>query len=518
MPVHHKHTSDIDDVLRDNAKLEKDNTKLIEQYRKMARDSGKARKQARAGLSTMARSAMTTVTAYVSVQGAIQGVTAAIKDQMEMERQASDFHVTTGDAQIKALRNLGVVTREVRAKFESDATAMAADTKVPLAQIYLALSTALSSSGGDVKASLDAVRQGARIAPESPEEMTAISGALLHLGKATGKQDAVSNLGLLAAVGQQSAITDWDKISQNLSKGIIGIVAHGGTAQEAGAIVSAFTQAMPDLQGRMAAQAGLKLSGQLSEFLPEEDRFTWKTGKQGLERVLARPGTGLTSAMQRIRYLQDPANLDELEQFAAAFIPEEKAKASTWQMLRAPWTKGRLASDFLDRGLAAMPTQAAAAAVAEDLIAGIRQPFAQGIAERRRGQLTATEQQLGSIRGKERALEDLYGWDNFSNQMVAMGVPWAQRAVSNTLWHAVPGDRQGFYERTLRAGAKGISGGFVGDPEPGSDRHETMQLLNEHLREQAAEAKRLRQQIEAIRRERQRTPAAVGAALHQHGE
>lgn len=410
MVVAQEFVGKIDKLEASYHRLEAMNTKLLEENRRLAQSSRKHSDDAVAGLDRTVQSAMRAVTSYVSLQAAIQAVTAATRDKEEMERKANETTLTIADAQIKALRNLGNVSSEERAKFVGDMKKLADDTKVGLQPLYLAASSGLSASGGNVQATMRAVGAAARIAPESPEELEAISGALLHMGKATGTQDAMQNLGFLLGVGQQAAVTETGKIASNLAPAVIGVTGYGGTASEAGAIVAALTQGMADPEGRKSGTAAIALAKQLE-----------KAAGQG-------------SPLANIRYMQ--THPEERAAFVEAASFEGKAQIPVEQLLGVEG-RGDVSRRFMDEALTKIPIGKEAAAVAEGMIAGIREPFEQQVAGGARSGATAREQLAMTPEGRLASLRGnfpLYGENGLLAYEQSGGTPWFTRQRNALQW------------------------------------------------------------------------------------
>ncbi len=364
------------------------------------------------------------VAGYLGVSAAIRMVTASIADKQEVEKRSRDFTITAADAQIKALRNLGPVSDKERADFIKQIQKLSAETKPAggLATIYSAASTGLSSSGGNVKATMAAVRAAARIAPESPEEITAISGALLHVGKATSTQDAMKNLGFLLGVGKSAAVTSTEKIATNLSPAIIGVTGFGGTAREGASVVSALTQGMADKEGRQSGTAAISLGKQLREALP-----------------------ALGSTLERIRHMQ--GNPLAREEFLGGASFESKALIPIEQMLaggQAP------TAQFLEQALKAIPRAVDAAPIAKSMIRGVNQPFAQRVAGGQRALETGLEELDQSAAGRARAKAGDYSAENLDKLLAKTDMGWARRKAAMFDYHIDRGTNQEAFQEVAR--------------------------------------------------------------------
>lgn len=336
-----------EDVTKTLFKLEQQNLRLIEQNKRLARSSGRAYRESSKGAAKAAGGADRLVgslarmaAGYFSVQAAIMAVTASLKDKEEQQRRSRDATITQSDAQRNMLRNLGNVSDEQQDQFLSKLQAMTerAAPKGGLATVYNMAATGLSASGANRQKTLGAIEEALAFAPDDPATATSITGALLHMSKATGRSSARENMGYLKLVGEQSAITNWEKIARNLSPAIIGVTSFGATPQEAGALVAAFTQGSADSMGKRTGTGAIKYAQQLEAFLPTEDVYGQISipGRRGKTRGVITKGTGLKSLGERIEYLQSHS-LDR-ERFLEQMTMEAKSLAPARQLTQGPKT------------------------------------------------------------------------------------------------------------------------------------------------------------------------------------
>lgn len=111
------------------------------------------------------------------------------------------------------------------------------------------------------------------LADPSPGDIGLIAGTLLDLAKATGTDDARTNLGYLAAIGAAGRVVDLRAQASNLSPGIIGTLAFGGDFRTSGAAIAALTNAGADFQGARTGTGLISLAQQLEKFDKENDSF-----------------------------------------------------------------------------------------------------------------------------------------------------------------------------------------------------------------------------------------------------
>jgi hypothetical protein len=337
---------------KEYTKLQAHHKRVKDDLKEIGQESKQSNRFQTMGLATIGKQLAGVATGYASVQGAIRLVTDEFTHMIEVQRRAKETTITTADAQIKALRNLGATTAKGRDQFVTQVQEISRETGVSEKDIYLRASAALSARGDlSVAAAMGAVRESARLVPESAQEGTAVAGAALDLAKITGSQKAAENIGLLMAIGQTARVVDVGMLAEHVAPAVTGLTARGDTPRQAGAIWSALTTGMADPTGRRSGTAAIQLANQLAEFLPEEDTFKYVTktrrGQKIEERVLDRPGTGLTSTLERIEYLQD--NQEAREKFFAAASFEQKSKATVEQMLTGRGTGATALAQFLER-------------------------------------------------------------------------------------------------------------------------------------------------------------------------
>jgi len=418
-------------------KLERQNTKLIEQNRRLAGESRRASAAAGKQADSAGRAADRAVgsiarmaAGYLSMQAAINLVVQSLKDKEVQEAKSRDATLSVADAQIKALRNLGPVAASVQKDFTDQIAKMAAETPVAggEATLYSAASTGLSASGGNVKATMDAIRAAVAIAPESAQEIEAISGALLHLGKATGTFDAEKNLGFLLGVGQQAAVTSTEKIAANLAPGIIGATGYGGTAQESGAIIAALTQGMADPEGRKASTAAVNMAKQLEAFLPEKTTYKTeedkRTGK--ITKVADVEGTGLRTTAERIRYMQE--NAEARQRFLAQATFETKAQIPIEQLLGAT-ERGDATRKSFEEALQKIPKAEDAGQIAREMAESVKRPFQQQIAGQQRAADALADSLDRDEGGRARAKAGVYSVENLDKMLQKSGMGFIARTA-----------------------------------------------------------------------------------------
>ena len=360
--VHTKFTSDPRELEKSYEKIIRKNAKLMEQNQKLASQSRQGARQQKSGLDRSAEGIAKVALGWVSVGAAIGLATKAFQDHIQTQAKAAQTQMSVGDAQRMALINLGVVPAAERERLTKGVRKISSATGVSARDLYLEASSALSASAGDLDATLGAVRQAARLAPQDAATRQALSGAILDIGKITGDPSAKANLGLLAGVGQKARVVDPAKLGTNIVRGIVGVASRGDTAQEAGAFVAAITGAAADVKGAISSNAAINIAGQLEKAFPD-----------------------LEDTVARVKLLQgDPA---AFEKFTSKATFEAGTEAAVMQVLSG----GRAGQQYL-RFLDEIPTGKVAATQLDKLIGGIEATPGQRVPTLGRGLDVVTEQ------------------------------------------------------------------------------------------------------------------------------
>lgn len=529
-------------------KLEQANLRLTEQVKQLAAASGRATKEAKSGFEKVTSSmdgginALTRMAAgYLTVQTAISGVTAAMQDLEEQRRRSREGTTDQADAQRNMLRNLGNVSDAEQLQFMSKLQDMALRRSPSggVKTVYNMTATGLSASGADREKTLAAVDMALQFAPDNPEAATSITGALLHMSKATGRSDMLENLGFLKLAGEQAAITDWDKIAQNMSPAIIGATSFGATPQEALALVASITQGSADKMGAESGTAAISLAQQLEKFLPTEDVYGQVAvpGRKGKRRGLVTKGTGLETLGERIQYLQE--NPLEREKFLENLTLEKKSLGPVMQILEGPQTMGGKA--YADAFAAANMPFEKMAELATTKIEQMGKVYEQQVAESSRGAEVRGElAKTQTPSGRERSIEGGFTSEKLDTMLKDHGVDYWSRTLE--AWFAyyvsapVIGEEQAFLKSAKRAAFTLRKTGH--EEEAASLEADTAKRVQEAEDQRIAavqldlleQHKALMQQIEqntrrtgeGTERIEQNTrgpqPAAVQANVTQHGE
>jgi hypothetical protein len=530
--------SDTSDFDRKMDKLVDQNNRLLQQQkllRKESRDAAKDAKDHHGGAARFVGDQMRAVArlgaSYLSLSTAIGEVTKAYERKMALEKEMKDLTVGLSDASENMINNMGNVTKAEVEDFQSRLEALNAKyhPKGGMKALTAEASSALSASQSNRPATLAAMEAAMRFAPASPETREQVAGGILDLRKATGNADPMANLGLLKAIGEQSRVTDWAKIAKHLSGGVIGVKEYGGTAQEAGALIAAITQASADPEGRKSATAAIGMVEQLDKFLPEKDRFRHRLDPKTMEmtKVIEAKGTGMKTWQQRIAYLRQ--NPQEMERVLDDLSIEKKQKAAIRQIITGQGAGAeafRSASAAMDRPLGEM------AAGAEDAIKVREGLFGSKIAGMGRTNEAVPEIGAGTEWGGKQAILGQYSLENLQNVMQKSDVGYVRRRSMDLNWIMQPewtGDadaaiagRREFFRRAVDEQLKTLRYGAVnmGPEAPITGTAEQLQLADKLSAWFARQEKQADEALAEIKRQTEvleKNQASAGAAQAQLG-
>ena len=200
------------------------------------------------------------------VSSAAALITQELRAQLELIDKAAKTQLSVSQSRNVVLRNLvGTSPENARAILEENQK-LASETGVSEQAINQARASALSASGGNVQASLEATRVAAKFLADQPGEIGGFAGSLLDLSKVTGSTDANENLGLLSFVASQSRVVSPQQQAANIPRALIGARSFGATSQEAAALFASITTGSGDLTGATSGTATIQLAKQLESF------------------------------------------------------------------------------------------------------------------------------------------------------------------------------------------------------------------------------------------------------------
>ncbi len=269
---------------------------------------------------------------YLTVRSAISLVNAELQNQIDLRRKAAEATMTEADAQRDFLRNFGARTAAERDAAIHQVGAISRETGVSERDLYHRGSAIFSAKGNlSDEQAWSALRESARLVPESQEKGLAVGVASLDLMRATGVKEAAPAMGMMASMARLSHVFDWAKIAQHGVPSVVAAMQSGATAQEAVGLYSTMTYGMADWTGRRSATAVAQFTRQLEKFLPETDMPLYSQIGGVDVQTGTRKGTGLKGFRARLDYLQ--AHPKEAEAFYQGADVEERAKPTIRGML-----------------------------------------------------------------------------------------------------------------------------------------------------------------------------------------
>jgi len=315
--------------------LLKRDAKFQDTYTRAVKQSKTAMNQAAtAGKKAFGSEAIGMVKKFAGALGLTGGLAGAVmivrkewEVMIEKQRRFLESTTTEATAQIGFRRMLGATTQAEVDTAEAMIAETSKATGVSRRDIYARMTTAVSARGKlPVETAMRAVKESARLAPESAEQGEAIAGAALDFMAATRIPSVRANIGILMGIAQRSRVTDIGKIARGVAPALTAGVAQGSTARESGARWAAITGGATDERGRRAMTGLINLEDKLAEVLPAKDTWEWKKIKGVETQVLKRAGTGLTSGTARIAALQQDPMLREwfLSQEGVSFASQVK--------------------------------------------------------------------------------------------------------------------------------------------------------------------------------------------------
>jgi hypothetical protein len=268
--------------------------------------------------------------AMSAIQSISRTITAELREQLDLQDRAKAAQITLASARKGVLRNMAGATDTERQQTLASITGISTETGVEERFVANAFAQALSASGGNIQASMKAVKQASMFLADQPEEIAEYAGALLDLGKVTnrmtgGKFDAEVAKGLLIKVGAMSRVVDPRMQAQNIAPALIGMQGLNATASEAAALFASISNAAADVKGAMTGTGTISFAEQLRGFGAEERKI------KGGGTAPAIAGWGEMTMGERIRYLQ--SNQDIASQFLDQLTLEKKVQVPFEQLL-----------------------------------------------------------------------------------------------------------------------------------------------------------------------------------------
>lgn len=222
-----------------------------------------------------------------------------IRDSIELSKEAAQTQIGVAGAGQLVTGALEGATNEQISIVHAQLRLIAAETKVPTADVLRAGAAAISATEQNLEIALPAVRLAAQVSPESPENMRIIAGALGDMFKATGIEDPGINLGILRQVGGKARIEQLVDQAATIPKSLVAQTTFGATVPEASAFIAWLTSASIDKLGLQSVTGATRSVQQMFEFFEKDRRG---------QRVLAREGLDFEDLTLDpiISFLQEP--------------------------------------------------------------------------------------------------------------------------------------------------------------------------------------------------------------------
>lgn len=237
---------------------------LKQKVKDATEESKKQSKETESGMEKAVVSVGKMAMGWVSLQTAIKIATSEYQNYLEVQKEAADETISTADAQIGFLRNLGNVSREQRTKVLADMKAIAKEVNQPVKNLFLAGQSSISAKGIlSQQQMLDSLKLAFQVAPESVDEAKSIAGALGDVASLTGHGDPGRNMAFLLAANQQARAETLTQIAKGSLGKAIGIKSFGGDGAEALALTNTFSNVMKDPDGSTSATAAARLASEM---------------------------------------------------------------------------------------------------------------------------------------------------------------------------------------------------------------------------------------------------------------
>lgn len=392
---------------------------------------------------------------YLTINSAIQLITASMRDKAEMERKSFEANRSFAEIQAGAIAMAGDLTAKQTEEFVAQVDALTARAK-PIGgkqTAYQVLETTLSAAGEQGLA-FRAAEVGMALGRKSPEEATALAGGLLDIAQVTGEtEDMMKNAGFLIASTTQARVTTLKGMAEYGAVAAKAVQTRGGTAGESMAMFTALTKAMQDPEGRRAKTAAISLSEALAEYLPKEDLKEWKKIKGKEKEVTTRAGTGLGTSRERLEFLW--ANPEARRRFEAEYVDkmEKGAIGGVKALLAGPKAAAEqdaMVAKAYQQAIREIPPVEKAAPYAQRKIEAMGVPFAQKMAAGEQAIRSGIEQLATETEaGRKASVAGLYSKENLNQLMQMSGVDLVNRNMMLADWAFISGGHQQYFAKKV---------------------------------------------------------------------
>jgi hypothetical protein len=207
---------------------------------------------------------------FVGIQTLISGV----RSELEMLRKLAD------DARLENVSFAQVVS-DTRNAFTADDTLSSADLEQRIIaggeasrtspKVFGAAMQDVFSAKGTAsnEEAIQAAIAAFQLNPGDLESGRTLAARALDVRQATGSTDMMANLGFMQQIQQNARVTNLRQVGQNIMPGVAGVMTAGDTPEQAAEFMTTLNSLMQDAEGAMTRTAGVSLSQQLREFMPD---------------------------------------------------------------------------------------------------------------------------------------------------------------------------------------------------------------------------------------------------------
>lgn len=420
-------------MIGEQATLQRSSDELIRQNERLASGMGKvgdaADKVAPRGrgamelIATGARNAVGMLLGGAGVVGALGVVLKSLDDIEARAKGAKDAALTVEEAEAGIANNMASTgNAEQDAAATADAVAkgrdIAARRQVPVEMVQGAIAAGLSASGGDIEATLQAVDMQAELNRANPADITAGVEGQLNVARIMGTEDPAAAQGVLELIGQNSAIKDPSKISQNATPVLAAADAFGFDINEVGAFFSTLTQQTADPLGESSRTAAISFVEQLSAFFGEG------AGKAKNDAAVRERGVGLGFG-EMVGMLQEDAGLRE--EFQGGLSLEKRAVGPVKQLLED--AAGTFSTSMYEAMAKTPEDEAGLSALVDARRARLGAVPSVAVGDAQRGMDAA--KQGSQINDVAAQTSGIFNSAELDSQLAAAGVQWVDRKIAS---------------------------------------------------------------------------------------
>lgn len=348
-------------------------------FGRAANNAGQELRESTEAGGSMVGVAVKAAAAWITVGNALKLVNNEMRNRIELDKKSGDAVKTQAQIREQIYLNLGTATPAQQQAILGKAAQISKARNVPLSSVEAAIPGLTSSQGRltdpQMMGNLDTA---VRAAPNSPETMAAMAMGLNNTARLTGSTDPRENFGFQLGLGRSAQIKSLADINEYMIRAANSVKKYGGTASDAGALVSVLSTGMNDSSGRMSSTASTNVADDLAKFFKRDK--------------------SVKSTDDAIHRLQKDSRLRDKFMEEGSF--ESAAKMPILELL----TGGSDMAAMYEQRKGEMPTGAAAVKMAEGYFAGQqRDKILQAAAVDRSMKATAERFHLDNVVEAERS-------------------------------------------------------------------------------------------------------------------